>query len=178
MPGIDKVKLDKFRKGELKFVQIFNVDAKQIASLLLAGHNFFVQGRFEEASAIFEGLAVLDPKNPYVHHILGAIYQQTQQYDKAILRYTLALELFSNDVNALTNRGEIYLNLGKFQDAAHDLKRAAELDPEKKHPSANRARLLTSVVAERLRPAKRTVKKSQESHCQIKSRTAELSRSI
>ncbi|MCI0606384.1 tetratricopeptide repeat protein [bacterium] len=94
MPGIDKSKLESFRAGKLKFVQIFNIDAKQIASLLLVGHNFFLEGRLQQAKAIFKGLAVLDPKNPYVQNILGAIYQQAEQYDKAVLHYSLALELF------------------------------------------------------------------------------------
>jgi Flp pilus assembly protein TadD len=154
MPGIDKAKLDKFRKGELKFVQIFNLDSKQIASLLLAGHNFFAQGRIEEATAIFEGMALLDPNNPYVNNVLGSIYQQTSQYEKAILRYSIALNIFPNDIGALTNRGEIYLTLGKFEDAARDLRKAVELDPSKKHPSANRARLLVSFVAEQLESMK------------------------
>jgi Flp pilus assembly protein TadD len=150
MPGIEKAKLDKFRKGELKFVQIFNIDAKQIASILTAGYNFFTQRRFKEAGAIFEGMALLDPKNPYVNNLLGAIYQQTLQYDKAILRYSIALENFPADIGALTNRGEIYLTLGKFQEASNDLRKAIELDPRKKHPSANRARLLAGVIAELL----------------------------
>ena len=154
MPGVDKTKLEKFRRGEGRFVQIFNIDAKQVASLIVVGHNFFAQGKLQEAKDIFEGLAVLDPNNPYLHSMLGAICQQMQQYDVAILRYSRALELFPQDINALTNRGEIYLNLGKFQDAAKDLKTAIDLDPRKKHPSANRARLLAAMATESLKVAK------------------------
>jgi|SRR3990172_3394907 len=154
MRGLDRNKIAKFHKGELKFVQVFGLDADQIASVLVSGHNFFCEGRLEEAKNIFEGLAVLDPKNPYVHSMLGAVYQRMQQYEPAIFCYTTALEIFPSDISALTNRGEIYLNLGRFEEAANDLKKAIELDPEKKHPSANRARLLATMAAESLRLVK------------------------
>lgn len=154
MAKIDKDKLDKFRKGELKFSQLFDLNANQVASLLLCGHNFLSQGHWEDAKNIFEGVALLDPKNPYVHTMLGAIYQKMAKFDLAILRYTRAIELFPDDINALTNRGEIYLNLGRFTEAANDLKAAIALDPDKKVPLANRARLLAVMTAESLRLAK------------------------
>jgi Flp pilus assembly protein TadD len=154
MPGINKNKLEQFGKGEIRFTQIFNFDAHQIASLLICGHNFFSQGRLEEAKSIFNGLALLDPDNPYVNSILGAIYQGMEQYDVAILRYTRAIEMYPQDVVSLTNRAEIYLNQGKFLEAAQDLKKVIESDPENKTPAANRARLLAALTAESLQQAK------------------------
>jgi Tfp pilus assembly protein PilF len=65
-----------------------------------------------------------------------------------LIRYNRALALYPNDVQALANRGEIQLKLGNFEKAAEDLKRAIELDPGKKHPAANRARLLVAIVKE------------------------------
>jgi len=152
--AIDKEKVEKFHKGELKLAELFDIDAKQVAALLLTGHNYYSQGKLDEAKRIFEGLAVLDGKNPYVHGILGAIYQKQEKYDVAIARYTLALNIFPKDPNSLTNRGEIYLKLGKFKEAAEDFKKAIELDPERKHPAANRARVLVSLTHEALKLAK------------------------
>jgi Flp pilus assembly protein TadD len=157
MPGVNKQKLEQFGKGELKFTQIFNFDAYQVASLMVCGHNFFSQGRLEEAKKIFDGLAVLDPNNPYINNILGAIHQGLEQYDIAVLRYTRAIELFPNDIVSLTNRAEIYLNQGKFLEASDDLKKAIQLDPERKNPSANRARLLAALTAESLEQVKQTL---------------------
>ena len=154
MPGINKVKFEQFRKGEIKFTQVLNLDANQVASLLLCGHNFFSHGRMEEAKKIFEGLTLLDPNISYVHCILGAIYQHLEKYDVAILRYSRAIELFPQDILSLTNRAEIYLNQGKFQEAAQDLTKAIELDPENNNPSAKRARLLAAITAEALLSAK------------------------
>lgn len=154
MPGIDKSKLEKFRKGELKFVQIFNIGAKQIASLFFTGYKYFSEGKLEEAKKIYEGLALLDPNNPYIYSLLGAIYQQKQRFDLAVQRYTKALEIFPEDINSLANRGEIYLNLGNFKEAGNDLNQAIKLDPNKTNPSANRARLLLITATEALKRAK------------------------
>lgn len=154
MPGVNKNKLEQFQKGELRFTQIFNFDGSQIASLLLCGHNFYSQGRLEEAKSIYEGLNVLDPNIPYVNSILGAIYQRMKMDDVAILRYTRAIELFPQDLLSLTNRAEIYLNQGEFLKAAEDLKKVIELDPKNKNASAKRARLLAAITTESLLLAK------------------------
>jgi Flp pilus assembly protein TadD len=154
MPTVDKDKLQKFRAGEIRFSQIFGLKANHIASLLLCGHNFFSQGRMEEARTIFEGLAVLDPTNPYVHTMLGAMHQHAKRNEAAILRYNRAIELFPEDLTARTNRAEVHLSMGKFVDAANDLKKVIELDPERKNPATQRARLLAAMTAESLRLAK------------------------
>ena len=155
MAGIDKTKLERYRKGELKFTQIFELSAGQMAAVLACGHNFFSEGRLEEARRIFEGLAVLDPNHPYLHTMLGAIHQRMEQYEKAVVRYTVALKLYPNDIHALTNRGEIYLMLGKFLEAAGDLKKVLDLDLREKNPLANRARMLSVLAADALQKVRR-----------------------
>jgi tetratricopeptide (TPR) repeat protein len=144
MPAIEKNKLDQFRKGQIRF----------IASLLLCGYNFFNHGRLQEAKNIFEGLSLLDPDIPYVNCVLGAIYQRLGNGDLAILYYNHAINLFPLDIVALTNRAEIYLSEGKFLEAANDLKKVIELDPENKNPSANRARMLAAITSESLQSIK------------------------
>ena len=143
--------IEKVKKGEMKFSELLNLDSKKIAALLLMGHTYYAQGQLEEAKKVFEGLAVLDGKNAYVHGILGSIYQQEEKFDLAIARYTMALSNFPQDINSLANRGEVFLRLGKFKEAADDLKKAIEFDPEKKHPSANRARMLIAITQEALK---------------------------
>ena len=154
MATIDSEKLVRIKRGELKPTQALRVDSGQIAALLMAGHTLFSQGQFEDAKKIFEGLAALDGKNPYVHGILGAIYQRQEKYDVALARYSIALNIYPKDINSWTNRGEIFLKCGKFKEAAADFKMAIELDPESKNPSANRARLLVALTTEALKLAK------------------------
>jgi tetratricopeptide (TPR) repeat protein len=154
MPAIEKNKLDQFRKGQIRFTQLFQFHGNQIASLLLCGYNFFNHGRLQEAKNIFEGLSLLDPDIPYVNCVLGAIYQRLGKTDLAILYYNRAINFFPLDIVALTNRAEIYLSQGKFLEAANDLKKVIELDPENKNPSANRARMLASITSESLQSIK------------------------
>jgi tetratricopeptide (TPR) repeat protein len=129
--------------------------ADQWTALIVTGHNFFQQGRLQEASKIFEGLAVIDTHNPYIHGILGSIYQNQKKYDLALIRYDHAIALYPDDIQALVNRGEIHLTLGNFQQAAEDLKRAIDLDPGKKDSAANRARLLVAIVKEAITTVER-----------------------
>jgi tetratricopeptide (TPR) repeat protein len=155
MAGIDKTKLEQYRKGELKFTQIFELNGARMAAVLACGHNFFSEGRLEDARKIFEGLAVIDPMFPYIHTMLGAIYQKLEKYDVAVLRYSMALELDPNDIHALTNRAEIYLMMGKFLEAAEDLKKVLGIDSTQKSPASKRARMLSALAAEALQKVQR-----------------------
>jgi tetratricopeptide (TPR) repeat protein len=134
------------QSSEFTFAGTLASKADQWTALLVTGYNFFRQGRLEEAATIFEGLVIVDSHNPYIQGVLGSIYQKQEQYDLALIRYNNALALNPADISALSNRGEILLKLGKFQEAAQDFKRAIELDPVKEDGAANRARLLVSIV--------------------------------
>jgi Flp pilus assembly protein TadD len=128
----------------------FQPNSKQAAALMACGFQWYEQGRLRDAKRIFQGLALLDPGNAYAHGLLGVIHQKEQNYDAAISEYSLAISLFPKDANLFTNRGEIYLKLGRLEQAAEDLRHAIELDPSKKDPAANRARILVCAVADSL----------------------------
>src|SRR5207244_1274932 len=98
MAEISQQKIEKFKRGELKFGQLFDIDADQVAALILTGQNMIQQGRLEDAKTIFEGLAALDGKNPYVFGVLGSIYQKEENLNLALAHYSKALELFPNDI--------------------------------------------------------------------------------
>jgi len=153
---VDKEKLEKFKRGELKLGEVFDFEKNkdQLAALIMTGHTLFKEGRLEEAKQVFRGLAILDGQNPYVHGILGAIHQKQEKYDSALSEYSMALGLYPQDTYSRVNRGEIYLRLGNFRDAAADFKVAIDSDPEKKHPAANRARLMVALTQEALKLAK------------------------
>ncbi len=46
------------------------------------------------------------------------------------------------DISIYVNRGEVLIRLGKVKEAASDFKKALDMDPERKSPAANRARLI------------------------------------
>ncbi len=134
--------------------EALGIEPKEVASLINTGFVYYEQGRMKEARILFEGISLLDSLNPYVHSILGSIYQKQQKYNESIASYTIAINLFPEDIHALTNRGEVYLNQGKIVEAADDFEQAIKLDTDKKHPAANRARLLAILTREALNFAK------------------------
>jgi tetratricopeptide (TPR) repeat protein len=126
------------------------LQTRQMAALVITGYRLYHEGHIQDAARIFEGIAVLDSSNPYVHGILGSIYQKLEEFEPALVRYNNALSIFPSDIHSLTNRGEVFLKLGRFQEAAEDFKHSIRLDPERKHPAANRARLLVALVRDSL----------------------------
>jgi tetratricopeptide (TPR) repeat protein len=137
-------------KQSKKLSEALGIEPKEVASLINAGYIYYEQGRMKEARILFEGISLLDSLNPYVHSILGSIYQKQQKYVEAVASYTLALNLFPEDIHALTNRGEVYLSQGNLVEAAHDFEEAIKLDANKNHPAANRARFLAILTREAL----------------------------
>ncbi|MCI0417485.1 tetratricopeptide repeat protein [bacterium] len=130
--------------------EALGIEPKQVASLIKTGYVYYEQGRLKEALTLFEAISLLDSLNPYVHGILGSIYQKQQKYDEAVSSYTRALNLIPEDIHALINRGEVYLNQGKLVEATHDFEEAIRLDTAGNHPAANRARLLAILTREAL----------------------------
>lgn len=147
--------------------EALGIEPKEVASLINTGFVYYEQGRMKEARILFEGISLLDSLNPYVHSILGSIYQRQQKYDEAVASYTLALNLFPQDIHALTNRGEVYLCQGNLIEAAHDFEEAIKLDSNRNHPAANRARFLTILTREALMVASKEGISGQEVRSRI-----------
>lgn len=146
-------RLLRFSQGRPRLAEALAMNAAQVAALLQVGFTLFQQGQMEKASRLLTGLALLEPANVYVHGLLGAVRQRAGDLPAAIAHYTRALELFPRDIASLTNRGEIYLRLGRFREASADLRGAIALDPIGENASANRARLLVTLAAEGLATA-------------------------
>lgn len=136
--------------SQKEIVEALGIEPSEVASMIQAGHFYYEQGRLKEAQTLFEALTLLDRLNPYVYGMLGAICQKQKIYDEAITNYTLALDLFPDDLQVLTNRGEVYLNQGRIVEALHDFEKAIRLDNKGNHPAANRARMLATFTRDAL----------------------------
>ena len=127
-----------------------SVTSDQLAGGIKFATLLISQGRYRESQMLLQGLTLIDPLNPYVHALLGSTLQHQNKIDEAIAHYSEAILLFPEDINSLTNRGELYLKTGKLNEAAADFARAVELDATGNNPSAMRARLLASMAASAL----------------------------
>ncbi len=142
------------KKKEMKLVERLGMNSRQEAALLQIGFRFYQQGRFGDAKNIFEGLALLDGNNAYVHGILGSLYQREGKDEAAVSSYSAAIQLFDKDIDSRSNRGEVFLKLGKFQEAAEDFATTIRLDPARKNPAANRSRLLVAITQDAIKLGK------------------------
>ena len=133
--------------------EAIGVTPASVAAVMTVGYSLYEQGRFDDSRILFEGIALLDPQNPFSHAMLGAIHQMQKQFEPAVQSYSRAIELYPNEVNTLTNRGECHLSLGHLEEAASDFRAAISLDPDAKNVSANRARFLAAVTLEALKLA-------------------------
>lgn len=107
------------------------------------------QGNYQDARALLESLAVVDPDNAFVHNCLGTLYMRLDEADRAAGELLFALGREPHDISALVNLGELYLEAGDRAAAARYLTRAIELDKDQKAPHAQRARALMLLLGEK-----------------------------
>jgi tetratricopeptide (TPR) repeat protein len=84
------------------------------------GHALLLQGRYKEATIIFEGLVALDPSNVYCVNALAALYIRQGKIVGAIELLTRILEIYPNDVDTRARRCEALLMVGHVKEARKD----------------------------------------------------------
>jgi tetratricopeptide (TPR) repeat protein len=133
-------------QGKLSLQELHDIKADQLLAIAQIGESMLANGKMHIAASIFEGLTALNPRLASFHTVLGSIYQRQGEFTKSIEEYTRAIEQNGRDVAALTNRGEIYLQLGRLEEASRDLLRVIDLEkdspPEEKSPMGKRAIVL------------------------------------
>jgi tetratricopeptide (TPR) repeat protein len=128
--------------GEISLRQVLGVEKQEIECIAAFGFQMYQQGRTEEAQKIFDGLIALDNNIYYGYAGRGAMALVDEKLDDAVRWLTRAAELNPSDPAIQANLGEALLRQGNFREAASVLQVALKLDPDKKNPSANRARAI------------------------------------
>lgn len=70
-----------------------------------------------------------DPSSPYLYLLLGRLYAQKQDYQKALAYVDKTLELNDHYISALYTKAEILSNKGKNKEAIKILKQIVKLSP-------------------------------------------------
>jgi tetratricopeptide (TPR) repeat protein len=138
----------KFVRREATLAQLMGITIDQTYALAEYAYTLFQQGRIREARQIFEALTIQNPIDGYMHFMLGVIYWKMDMPEEAVEEYGVAITLDPKNIAAYTNRGEILLQHGEFEEALEDLKTAIELDKKGDDPFALRARALAGATAE------------------------------
>jgi tetratricopeptide (TPR) repeat protein len=116
----------------------------------MEGFRLYEHGRYAEARAVFRDLAARDPRQAFHRAALGLVYLAEDALGAADRELSRSIALSDQEPSAFVTRGEVYLRLGRYADAAKDFDRAVKLIPERSDPLAKRARLLASTAREML----------------------------
>lgn len=108
------------------------------------------EGRYVEAKAMFQELCTKEPKHALHRTALGLVALAMDALPEAERELTRSIELSSKEPSAFVTRGEVYVRLGRYAEAATDFDKAVSLAPERNDPLAKRARLLATTAREML----------------------------
>jgi tetratricopeptide (TPR) repeat protein len=133
---------EKLATGQITLAEFAGIDKKQLYEIARQGYQLFNSGKLDEAEVIYSGLVAADPFDSVFHCHLGAVYFRKGEMEKAFDEYSASIRLNLANVDALSARGEIYLQRGELKEGIEDLRKALENDPEAKRPSTQRARAL------------------------------------
>lgn len=148
LANILRESLKQVLQGHTSFKDAFGLTTEAVTALASPACEMAEQGRMEQAQAMLEGLAVLDPENVYIHNCLGSLYMRMDRAKLAEQEFNYVLARTPEDVAANTNLGELLFEQGELEKAVHRLQKAVEQDPEGKDMFANRARTILNIIAE------------------------------
>lgn len=138
--------LHAFASRKISFAALTRLDPKKVKQVAEMGHVKLRHGRYDEARRIFEVLTFVDHRNYFHHLALGGAYQRLKRHVDAAYQFSEALKLSPGNINALVNRGEVYLRRKNYRRAAEDFREAILLDKSGKDRFSNRARSLVVAI--------------------------------
>lgn len=145
--------LEKLNSGELSIGELLGLSPETQYEMAKVAYRLFQTGQLEQALNVYEGLTALSPRDSTFHCHLGATLYALDRLDHAFTAYDQALNLDSNNIDALVGRGELHLRNGRSAQGLADLKKAVELDREKAHQSTFRARSTVIALEQQVKTA-------------------------
>jgi tetratricopeptide (TPR) repeat protein len=145
-PEIEE-RVDRWLSGKLTTAEVYELTPELVKALAEHGYLLYEEGKYDSARVIFEALAVVNSSDPNIQKMLGSIYQIQNKWDAAYYHYTQSLRMAPNDIFVIANRGETLIQMQRPREAAEDLKRAIQLDPQNTNPVGRRARVLLATLS-------------------------------
>jgi tetratricopeptide (TPR) repeat protein len=86
-------------------------------SIFALGVNFFIQGKYDKACIIFDGLTALDPRRLLSSIAYGELLIVEDQVDKALDHFLNLSKRFGSDCRVLLGAAKACIILNKFDEA-------------------------------------------------------------
>ena len=103
--------------------------ARDLNDLLFEGVDFDYRGEVEKATASFEQVLAMDPKNEYALTKLGILYVKQKMIEKSMTAFKSALEVDSRNVEARIWIGLLHLKNERLEEAHHAFEEVIRIDP-------------------------------------------------
>jgi tetratricopeptide (TPR) repeat protein len=104
------------------------VTREEVRLLLEAGYVFIEMRKFDDARAVFEGVAALLPKAEAPRMALGNCWFAQGEFRKALAEHRAAQKLAPNNATAHAHAAEVLFFLGKTKEALAECNKAVKLD--------------------------------------------------
>jgi len=105
-------------------------DNQESDLLLTIGEEFVQAGLYEDAAKFLEQASKLAPEDPHMLNRLGMVRRKLGSFETSEEAYMKALELDKDDANLLFNVGRLYLDWGRWEQAAHYAKLSLKRAPD------------------------------------------------
>lgn len=120
----------------------FQLPAEDREYMLKVAVEHYTESRLHKCEKVLRGLLALEPENTRAWELLGSCLAVQGYRTAAEQVYLRVIELEPNSPYALAALAEIALDALRWEDAKKHLQALFVLDPEGRHPAANRGRLI------------------------------------
>ena len=116
----------------------------QVTKQLQQGFQLLQNKRLLDAQQVFEDILKVDPLNEHGLNLLGVVFIQLQQAEKAILILEKALTVNNKDAQTYNNLGLAYKELHQFKKAQKAFNSSLILSPQQPHTLNNLGNVLAA----------------------------------
>lgn len=107
-----------------------NVDANNIALLMMRGNYYAEAEQYELATNDFNKALVINPDNSDVQYSIATVHLRKNELEDAIERFTIAIDLDPSHSFSWTFRGRSLMLLKQYDEAIKNCTKAIELQPD------------------------------------------------
>ena len=136
----------KWARGEASLSEVKGYAEEELYSIAQHGYALFLNGKFQDAQTVFEGLVALDPRNDYYYRALGVVYHRRGDAERALRQFTHALKVAPRSVAAYVNRAEVHISRREIDRALEDLDQAIRVGRDPADPQSKKALALRSLL--------------------------------
>lgn len=127
--GITALEINNNKRAQALFDALLKEHPQDVSLLVNIAEAYEKHGLFEEAAALLEKAAALDPGAAYIHNKRGIIYRKMKRFDDAESAFSAALAITPDDPYLYFNRGRTFVDSQKWQEALAAGQKALELLP-------------------------------------------------